>query len=132
MTVATQSHGGTRVLVVAAPPASRAALVSTLRGAGYEVSCATDGADAFAVTRTWHPAAIIGTVSTPGLDGSALVAKLRVHGDGTPVILVGRPAPGRTASPGVRHVGFPCTSAELLAIVKRATGGTGELFASPG
>jgi CheY-like chemotaxis protein len=127
MTPAIHPHSGTRVLVVAARPVSRAALVTTLSKAGYEVDCVNDGAEAFATARSWHPAAIIGPIATPGLDGSALVARLRVHGDGTPVILMGREAAGRRSSPGVRFVGCPCTSAELLVTVGRATGGTGEL-----
>jgi len=94
-----QAARPSRVLVVDDSVTSRTLISQILRGAGYEVRTATDGAEAWSIldapegaggrpAETWD--ALVSDVEMPGMDGLELTRRVRVHGRWAhlPVVLV--------------------------------------------
>jgi two-component system OmpR family response regulator len=75
-----------RLLVVEDEPALRELLAATLRGAGFEVSVAADGAAALRHAAREKPDLVVLDVMLPDLDGFEVVRRL--HGGGFPVPVV--------------------------------------------
>ncbi len=67
----------TKVLVVDDDPNIQRVLVSTLRGEGYEVAVASDGAVGVAMAATERPDVILMDVAMPRLDGYAATQQIR-------------------------------------------------------
>jgi two-component system chemotaxis sensor kinase CheA len=80
----------TRVVVVDDALTTRAAMKALLELAGYQVTAAADGEEAFRLVRDQGAALVVSDVQMPGLDGLGLVRRLK--GDprlrGIPVVLV--------------------------------------------
>jgi two-component system nitrate/nitrite response regulator NarL len=79
-----------RIVVADDHPLFRDALARTLRRTGrYDVIAQPgDGLAALAAIQITHPDAALVDVRMPELDGLALIARLREHGDTTPVVLL--------------------------------------------
>lgn len=69
---------GKRILVVDDEPQIRRALSIALRGHGYEVEVATDGAGALTALATWEPDLVVLDLVMPGIDGFEVVRQARV------------------------------------------------------
>lgn len=78
----------TRILVVDDEAAARNALVELLREEGYAVHSAADGFKALGQVDEWSPHLIITDVKMPGLDGLALMKKLRERGDVVGIVVM--------------------------------------------
>lgn len=66
-----------RVLVADDDRQIRRALSTALRGQGYEVEVAVDGADALIRLATWNPDVVVLDLVMPGVDGFAVVRDAR-------------------------------------------------------
>ncbi len=78
----------TRILLVDDEAAARNALVELLREEGYAVRSAADGFKALGQVDEWSPHLIITDVKMPGLDGLALMKKLRERGDVVGIVVM--------------------------------------------
>jgi pilus assembly protein CpaE len=80
-----------RILVVDADPTVQRALSHALSQAGYEVLPSADGPQALKIARSDKPALVLVAANLPGVDGFAVVSRLRID-DGpsthTPVIVL--------------------------------------------
>lgn len=81
----TQSEGS--VLIVDDDPPLARMLALTLRGSGFEVRCATDGASALEAVEAECPDAIVLDVHMPVMDGYAFYRELRSRGVDVPVLI---------------------------------------------
>ena len=77
-----------RLLVVDDEPNILELLAASLRFAGFEVATATDGRRAVDVVRTFRPDLLVLDVMMPGMDGFALVRRLRETGNRAPVLFL--------------------------------------------
>ena len=77
-----------RVLVVDDEPGILELLSVTLRFAGFEVTTATNGADALNRLRDAAPDLVVLDVMMPGLDGFEVARALRSQGDRVPVLFL--------------------------------------------
>ncbi len=78
----------TRILVVDDEAAARNALVELLRDEGFNVHSAADGFKALGQVDAWSPHLIITDVKMPGMDGLALMKKLRERGDAVGIVVM--------------------------------------------
>ncbi len=76
------------ILVVDDEPSARAALVELLREEGFTVRSAADGFKALGQLDDWTPELVITDVKMPGMDGIALMAKVRERLEGTAVVVM--------------------------------------------
>jgi two-component system, OmpR family, response regulator len=77
-----------RLLVVDDEPNIRELLSASLRYAGFEVATAADGQQALALADSFRPDLLVLDVMMPGLDGFAVVRRLRQNGRHTPVLFL--------------------------------------------
>jgi two-component system, OmpR family, response regulator len=77
-----------RLLVVDDEPNIRELLSASLRYAGFEVETAADGRQALAVADAFRPDLLVLDVMMPGMDGFAVVRRLRETGRHTPVLFL--------------------------------------------
>ncbi len=80
------THGP--VLVVDDDDDLRASIVRLVRGGGYTVLEAADGAEGLDVARTHHVACVLSDVRMPSMDGFGLLTRMREEYPDTPVILL--------------------------------------------
>ena len=121
-----------RLLVVDDEPNIVELLAASLRFAGFEVTTAGDGPTAVRVARELRPDLVVLDVMMPGMDGFAVVRRLRSEGIVTPVLfLTARDATedkvtGLTLG-GDDYVTKPFSLEEVLAriraVLRRARGG---------
>jgi len=77
-----------RLLVVDDEPNIVELLSASLRFAGFEVATATNGRQALDQARSFRPDLMLLDVMMPGMDGFAVVRRLREEGDRTPVLFL--------------------------------------------
>jgi two-component system OmpR family response regulator len=78
----------TTVLIVDDEPGVRGLLEDALSGAGYQVQCATNGADGLDQLRRGSADLCIVDINMPTMNGFEFLAKLRVHDTKTPVLML--------------------------------------------
>ena len=76
-----------RILVVDDEASARSGLEKLLRQAGYTVDTARDGNDALLVAADHPPEVVVTDLKMPGMDGMALLTKLRESDREVPVIV---------------------------------------------
>lgn len=76
------------VLLVDDEPALREALSMALGDAGFDVTCAPDGARALAIHQQTPHDLLVSDVNMPHMDGFQLCRRLRAAGDPVPVVLL--------------------------------------------
>ncbi len=82
------SDTAARILVVDDTALIRAMAEALLRGAGYDVRCAADGAGAAACARQWRPHVVLLDLVLDGEDGWDVLPAIReAAGDGTRVLI---------------------------------------------
>ena len=114
--------GRSRILVVEDDAAIRRAIVSQLRGEGYDVIEAGDGREGLAAARADRPDLVLTDLAMPVMDGFELITTLRKSSP-TPVIVLsvrgGEADRVRALDLGADDfVGKPFSVAELLARVR--------------
>ncbi|HEX6497397.1 MAG TPA: response regulator transcription factor [Micromonosporaceae bacterium] len=77
-----------RLLVVEDDPNILELLSASLRFAGFDISTATNGAEAVSLAREERPDLIVLDVMLPDLDGFSVIRKLRDGGTRTPVVFL--------------------------------------------
>ncbi|MES2521430.1 MAG: response regulator [Gemmatimonadota bacterium] len=77
-----------RILIVEDHDDLADALRANLRSEGYHASVANDGRQALAMVRADPPDIIVLDLGIPGLDGLALLARLRAEGQWCPVLIL--------------------------------------------
>ncbi len=77
-----------RLLVVDDEPNIRELLSTSLRFAGFEVHTAADGEQALVMAEKLRPDLLVLDVMMPGLDGFAVIRRLRERGRDTPVLFL--------------------------------------------
>jgi two-component system OmpR family response regulator len=80
--------GRRRILVIEDDPETAEQLVDELSGHGYEVDLATNGPDGFERGRSADYAVMTIDRMLPGLDGLAVIRRLREAGVGTPALIL--------------------------------------------
>jgi DNA-binding response OmpR family regulator len=90
-----------KILVIEDDPASSKLMQYALTQHGYEVLIASNGSDGLRKARTEGPALVILNVMLPGMDGFEVCHRLRVEGDGLPIVMLSEK--GREAD---RAIGF--------------------------
>ena len=72
----------TRRILIVEDQADVAQLIDVvLKGEGYTVAIAKDGAQGLMLARDWKPDLILMDIMLPGVDGGALIARLRQEPD---------------------------------------------------
>jgi two-component system OmpR family response regulator len=77
-----------RVLVIEDDPETAGQLVESLASNGYEVDLAVNGEDGLARGHTAEYAVMTVDRMLPGLDGIAIIRRLREHGIATPALII--------------------------------------------
>ena len=77
-----------RLLVVDDEPSARSGLEKLLRQEGYTVDVAGDGESALVIASERPPALVVTDLKMPGMDGVALLARLREQDAALPVLVV--------------------------------------------
>jgi DNA-binding response OmpR family regulator len=77
-----------RILIVEDHDDLADALRTNLRSEGYQASVASDGRQALAMVRADSPDIIVLDLGIPGLDGLALLSRLRAEGHWCPVLIL--------------------------------------------
>jgi len=77
-----------RILIVEDHEDLADALRANLRSEGYEASVASDGRQALAMVRADPPDIVVLDLGIPGLDGLALLSRLRAEGHWCPVLIL--------------------------------------------
>ena len=77
-----------RILIVEDHEDLADALRANLRSEGYQASVATDGRQALAMVRADPPDIVVLDLGIPGLDGLALLCRLRADGHWCPVLIL--------------------------------------------
>src|SRR5215218_1702830 len=77
-----------RILIVEDHDDLADALRTNLRSEGYQASVASDGRQALAMVRADPPDIVVLDLGIPGLDGLALLARLRAEGHWCPVLIL--------------------------------------------
>jgi DNA-binding response OmpR family regulator len=77
-----------RILIVEDHDDLADALRANLRSEGYQASVASDGRQALAMVRADPPDIVVLDLGIPGLDGLALLARLRAEGHWCPVLIL--------------------------------------------
>jgi len=83
-----QQAGTFTVLVADDDPAVREVIARTLEHAGHRAVPAQDGSEALARFRQLAPDVVIADIRMPGLDGIALLERIREHSPATEVVLI--------------------------------------------
>ncbi len=111
-----------RVLLVEDEPALRRVAAKALRGAGWQVGEAesAEAALAWLAGGKAHPDLLVADIALPGMDGPALLSKLRRERPGLPAILVSGYAAPLPAGLDALHLAKPYKSTELLGLVAQA------------
>ncbi|MDF1506241.1 response regulator [Roseisolibacter sp. H3M3-2] len=112
-----------RILIVEDHEDLADALRANLRSEGYRASVASDGRQAFAMVRAEPPDIIVLDLGLPGLDGLALLSRLRAEGQWCPVLILSARDSDSDKVEGFRHgaddyVTKPFRTVELLARVE--------------
>ena len=81
---------GARALVVDDAPEFRELVATVLRGEGFVVEVAADGAEAVASAREFTPDVVVLDLGLPGIDGVEVCRQLRTFTDAYVVMLTGR------------------------------------------
>jgi len=115
-----------RVLVVDDEAQVRDSVARILRGRGYDVETATDGASALATIATRACDVIVSDISMPAMDGIALMRSVREVDLDTPIILLTGSPSLETAKNAIelgafRYLTKPVNKDELETAVARAT-----------
>jgi two-component system chemotaxis response regulator CheY len=118
-----------RVLIADDSVSMRTMLTATLRGAGFEVVEAVDGADALQKATGCPPSLIITDLNMPQLDGIELIRRLRAEPGfrATPILMLttesqeARKQEGRKAG-ATGWIVKPFRPEQLLAVIKRVLG----------
>ncbi|MGY1837740.1 response regulator transcription factor [Modestobacter sp. SYSU DS0903] len=120
-----------RLLVVDDEPNIRELLSASLRFAGFEVATAADGQQALALAEEFRPDLLVLDVMMPGLDGFAVVRRMRQNGVHTPVLFLTARDAGEDKVTGLTlggddYVTKPFSLDEVLAriraVLRRAQG----------
>ena len=77
-----------KILVIEDDPASSKLMQYALTRHGYEVLIASNGSDGLRKARTEGPALVILNVMLPGMDGFEVCHRLRIEGDGLPIVML--------------------------------------------
>src|SRR3954467_12533285 len=77
-----------RILIVEDHDDLADALRANLRSEGYQASVASDGRQALAMVRADPPDIVVLDLGIPGLDGLALLSRLRAEGHWCPVLIL--------------------------------------------
>ncbi len=123
------------VLVVDDEPDLRELLAEALEDAGYEVTVAENGLAALRAAEREHPALVLTDCTMPGLDGPALVRRLRSQPATShiPVIAMSATRTAREALDDVPFILKPFDVDDVLSTIERHTrrrGRAGHLTAS--
>jgi len=107
------------VLVVDDDPSVRAYLRDVLELEGYDVQIAADGYEALRTVGAERPGCVLLDVMMPGIDGYAVLTKLRAIAPGLPVVMLTAAADDASAwkawSGGVDYfLAKPLDASELL------------------
>jgi CheY-like chemotaxis protein len=78
----------TDILVIEDDAIMREAVAEWLCAAGYRVRTAADGGAGLAVVRTAAPALVVTDIYMPGMSGAAVIAELKQHHPGIPIIAI--------------------------------------------
>jgi two-component system response regulator MprA len=125
-----------RLLIVEDEEAVRNALARALASEGYELALAEDGAQALAMLAQVPPDAVLLDVMLPGVDGLEVARRLRAQRNRVPILMltargaVGDRVAGLDAGADdylVKPFALEELLARLRALLRRATGGDGEL-----
>jgi two-component system KDP operon response regulator KdpE len=127
---------GQRILVADDEPQIRRALITALRGHGYEVEAAVNGADALTRLTSWQPDALVLDLVMPEVDGFEVLRDVRTWSQ-IPVIVLS--ARGREADKIsaldlgaddylTKPFGIDELLARLRAVLRRATPIAGSLL----
>ena len=81
---------GQKILVADDEPQIRRALITALRGHGYEVVAAEDGEDALARLATWLPDVLVLDLVMPKVDGFEVLREVRTWSDMPVIVLSAR------------------------------------------
>jgi two-component system alkaline phosphatase synthesis response regulator PhoP len=81
-------HVAKKVLVIDNDPTSSRLMQYALTKRGYEVLIASDGSDGLKKASEEGPALVILSVVLPGMDGLEVCHRLRIDGDGLPIVMV--------------------------------------------
>ncbi|HKE15016.1 MAG TPA: sigma-54 dependent transcriptional regulator [Kofleriaceae bacterium] len=116
---------GVRVLVVDDEAGTRTALRELLRGQGYEVDLAADGAAALERLAELPPDVVVTDLDMPRMDGMELIARLHESHGELPIIVVTSATEIRSAVAAMRagaadYVTKPVDFDELLLAIGRA------------
>ena len=109
-----------RILIVEDHEDLADALRTNLRSEGYQASVATDGRQALAMVRADPPDIIVLDIGIPGLDGLALLSRLRAEGHWCPVLILSARSSDSDKVDGFRlgaddYVTKPFRTVELMA-----------------
>jgi diguanylate cyclase (GGDEF)-like protein len=110
-----------RILVVDDDPACLRLFDRLLSNAGYQVACASDGAEAFAQTLAFRPQIIVTDWKMPRVDGLDLIRRLRAEVPWYPYVLLVTHSSEQTQgldSGADDFIGKPIREEELLARVR--------------
>jgi DNA-binding NtrC family response regulator len=91
------------ILIVDDEPGITSALALVFSDEGHRTRVAANGAEAAVLLRERPADVIVSDVTMPGVDGLALVKRLRSEGDYTPVVLISAAGP-RSIDLGLRDV----------------------------
>jgi CheY-like chemotaxis protein len=78
----------TDILVIEDDAIMREAVADWLSAAGYRVRTAGDGNAGIAVVRASAPALVVTDIYMPGMSGAAVIAELKQHHPGIPIIAI--------------------------------------------
>jgi two-component system response regulator MprA/two-component system response regulator TrcR len=81
-------ENGTRILVVEDDPSISRLVQLELEHRRFTVRCARDGPSGLAAVSEFRPAAIVLDIMLPGMDGVAVLKRLREAGNAVPVIML--------------------------------------------
>ena len=91
-----------KILVIEDDPASSKLMQYALTQHGYEVLIASNGSDGLRKARTEGPALVILNVMLPGMDGFEVCHRLRIEGDGLPIVMLSEKAREADRATGFR------------------------------
>ena len=113
------------ILVIEDDEIMRDVLAEWLEAAGYAARKAADGMAGLAAVRSTAPALVVTDIHMPGTSGAAVIAELKQHHPGIPVIAIsglfdsgrGMDANAAIALGAARTLAKPFKRAELLRMV---------------
>lgn len=118
------------ILVIEDDPIMREVMAEWLEAAGYSIARAEDGSAGLAAVRSTAPALVVTDIHMPGTSGAAVIAELKQHHPGIPVIAVsglfnsgrGMDADAAIALGAARALAKPFKRAEFLQTVRDLLG----------